>query len=165
MKDNNLYNIPSEACTKINEWLLKFPDGEKKPAIIYALHLIQKENKYIKSKHVDAVANFLNIKKIDVYEVASFYSMFELEKVGKHTISVCTNVSCMLNGSDEILDYLERKLKIKVGNSSDKFYLKDERECLAACCGAPIMQVDHKYYENLTKEKIDNIIRDIENEK
>ena len=90
--------------------------------------------------------------------------MFELDKVGKHTISVCTNVSCMLNGSDEILDYLEKKLKIKVGESSEQFFLKDERECLAACSGAPMMQVDHKYYENLNKEKIDKIIRDIENE-
>ena len=88
--------------------------------------------------------------------------MFELDKVGKHTISVCTNVSCMLNGSDEILSYLEKKLKIKVGCSSDKFFLKDERECLAACAGAPMMQVNHKYYENLTKQKIDEIIRDLD---
>ena len=128
------------------------------------MHLIQKENKYIESKHINAVADLLNLKEIDVYEVASFYSMFELDKVGKHTISVCTNVSCMLNGSDEILDYLEKKLKIKVGESSEQFFLKDERECLAACSGAPMMQVDHKYYENLNKEKIDKIIRDIENE-
>ena len=90
--------------------------------------------------------------------------MFELEKIGKHTISVCTNLSCMLNGSDEILSYLESKLKIKVGESSDKYFLKDERECLAACCGAPMMQVDHKYYENLTKERIDKIINEIEDE-
>ena len=89
--------------------------------------------------------------------------MFELEKIGKHTISVCTNVSCMLNGSDEILSSVEKKLKLKVGKSSDKYFLKDERECLAACCGAPMMQVDHKYYENLTEEKIDKIITEIEN--
>jgi len=165
MKDNDKYNIPSEISSKINKWLLKFPTSEKKPAIIYALHLIQEENKYIESSHIEAVSEFLNLKKIDVYEVASFYSMFELKKVGKHTISVCTNVSCMLNGSDEILSYLEKKLKIKVGNSSEKFFLKDERECLAACCGAPMMQIDHKYYENLTKEKVDEIIRDIENER
>jgi len=164
MQDNSTYKISSEISSKINKWLLKFPDGKKKPAIIYALHLIQKENKYIKSMHVDALANFLNLKNIDVYEIAAFYSMFELEKIGKHTISVCTNVSCMLNGSDEILSYLENKLKIKVGKSSDKYFLKDERECLAACCGAPMMQVDHKYYENLTKEKIDKIITEIENE-
>ena len=165
MNDNNFYNIPSEICAKINKWLLKFPHGEKKPAIIFALHQIQKENKYIKTIHIDSVARLLDVKKIDVYEVASFYSMFELEKIGKHTISVCTNVSCMLNGSDEILSYLEKKLNIKVGKSSDKFFLKDERECLAACAGAPMMQVNHKYYENLTKDKIDKIIRDIEDEK
>lgn len=164
MNDNTFYNIPSEICTKINEWLLKFPDGKKKPAIIFALHQIQKENKFIKKTHINSIAKFLRINEIDVYEVAAFYSMFELDKVGKHTISVCTNVSCMLNGSDEILSYLEEKLDLKVGTSSDKFFLKDERECLAACCGAPMMQVNHKYYENLTKEKIDEIIRDIDNE-
>jgi len=164
MNDNTFYNIPSEICTKINEWLLKFPDGKKKPAIIFALHQIQKENKFIKKTHINSIAKFLGINEIDVYEVAAFYSMFELNKVGKHTISVCTNVSCMLNGSDEILSYLEEKLDLKVGTSSDKFFLKDERECLAACCGAPMMQVNHKYYENLTKEKIDEIIRDIDNE-
>lgn len=164
MNDNTFYNIPSEICTKINEWSLKFPDGKKKPAIIFALHQIQKENKFIKKTHINSIAKFLGINEIDVYEVAAFYSMFELDKVGKHTISVCTNVSCMLNGSDEILSYLEEKLDLKVGTSSDKFFLKDERECLAACCGAPMMQVNHKYYENLTKEKIDEIIRDIDNE-
>ena len=164
MNDNTFYNIPSEICTKINEWLLKFPDGKKKPAIIFALHQIQKENKFIKKTHINSISKFLGINEIDVYEVAAFYSMFELNKVGKHTISVCTNVSCMLNGSDEILSYLEEKLDLKVGTSSDKFFLKDERECLAACCGAPMMQVNHKYYENLTKEKIDEIIRDIDNE-
>lgn len=164
MNDNTFYNIPSEICTKINEWLLKFPDGKKKPAIIFALHQIQKENKFIKKTHINSIAKFLRINEIDVYEVAAFYSMFELDKIGKHTISVCTNVSCMLNGSDEILAYLEEKLDLKVGTSSDKFFLKDERECLAACCGAPMMQVNHKYYENLTKEKIDEIIRDIDNE-
>ena len=164
MNDNTFYNIPSEICTKINDWLSKFPDGKKKPAIIFALHQIQKENKFIKKTHINSIAKFLGINEIDVYEVAAFYSMFELDKVGKHTISVCTNVSCMLNGSDEILSYLEEKLDLKVGTSSDKFFLKDERECLAACCGAPMMQVNHKYYENLTKEKIDEIIRDIDNE-
>lgn len=162
MENMNSYNIPGEICNKINKWLLKFPSNEKKPAIIYGLHQIQKESKYIQSAHVDALAEFLNVEKIDVYEIAAFYSMFELDKVGKHTISVCTNVSCMLNGSDEILSYLEKKLKIKVGCSSDKFFLKDERECLAACAGAPMMQVNHKYYENLTKQKIDEIIRGLD---
>ena len=90
--------------------------------------------------------------------------MFELNKTGKHTISVCTNISCMLNGSDNILSYIERKLGIKLGETNEKFFLKDERECLAACCGAPMMQIDHRYYENLTTEKIDKIFNEIENE-
>ena len=165
MKHNDLYNISPEIRTKINKWLLKFPGQDNRPAIIYALHLVQKENNYLKSSHIDAVANFLNLKKIDVYEVASFYSMFELEKIGKNTISVCTNVSCMLNGSDEILLYLEKKLNIKVGSSSEKYFLKDERECLAACCGAPMMQINHKYYENLTIEKVDKIFKGLDDEK
>jgi|TARA_B100000902_G_scaffold211563_1_gene201168 NADH-quinone oxidoreductase subunit E len=165
MNDKNFYNIPSDVSSKINKWLQKFPPGEKKPAIIYALHLIQKDSKYIQSMHVDALAEFLEVEKIDVYEIAAFYSMFELDKVGKNTISVCTNVSCMLNGSDEILSYLEKKLKIKVGCSSEKFFLKDERECLAACAGAPMMQVNHKYYENLTKDKIDEIISELDDGK
>ena len=165
MNDKNFYNIPGDVCSKINKWLQKFPAGEKKPAIIYALHLIQKDSKYIQSMHVDALAEFLEVEKIDVYEIAAFYSMFELDKVGKNTISVCTNVSCMLNGSDEILSYLEKKLKIKVGCSSEKFFLKDERECLAACAGAPMMQVNHKYYENLTKDKIDEIISELDDGK
>ena len=103
--------------------------------------------------------------QIDVYEVASFYSMFELEKIGKNTISVCTNVSCMLNGSDEILLHLEKKLNIKVGSSSEKYFLKDERECLAACCGAPMMQINDDYYENLTIEKVDKIFKELDDEK
>ena len=99
MHNNNFYNIPSEICTKINKWLLKFPHGEKKPAIIFALHQIQKENKYIKTIHIDSVARLLDVKKIDVYEVAAFYSMFELEKIGKHTISVCTIFFCFFFSS------------------------------------------------------------------
>ena len=158
MQENTKYNIPSEISSKISKWLAKFPIDQKKPAIIYALHLIQHENKYIRSEHVNAVADFLGLKKIDVYEVASFYSMFETEQVGKHTISVCTNVSCMLNGSDEILKYLEDKLKMKVGDSSEKYFLKDERECLAACCGAPMMQVNYDYYEDLSKNDTEKIL-------
>ena len=89
-----------------------------------------------------------------------FYSMFETKKVGRHSVSICTNISCMLNGSDELIDYTQKKLGINIGESTDdgKFYLKQEEECLAACCGAPMMMVDHKYYENLTTKDIDDIL-------
>ena len=90
----------------------------------------------------------------------TFYSMINIKPVGKNVISVCNNVSCMLNGSDEIIRHIEKKLKIKVGASTPdkRFYLKDEVECLAACTGAPMMQVNHVNYENLTKEKVDKIL-------
>jgi NADH-quinone oxidoreductase subunit E len=110
------------------------------------------------------VADYLDMPPIAVYEVASFYSMFELKPVGRHNISVCTNISCMLRGGDAILAHLEKKLGIKLGESTTdgKFYLKREEECLAACCGAPMMQVDHVYYEQLTPEKVDQVLDRLE---
>ena len=115
---------------------------------------------------IEELAKYLDVQKIDVYEVATFYSMFNLKPVGKNVISVCTNVSCMLRNSDDIVDYLEKKLKIKLGESTkdNKFYLKNEMECLAACNGAPMMQVNHINYENLTYEKIDKIIDGIKDD-
>jgi NADH-quinone oxidoreductase subunit E len=110
------------------------------------------------------VADYLDMPLIAVYEVASFYSMYELKPVGRHNIAVCTNISCLLRGSDTVLGYIEKKLGIKLGESTPdgKFYLKKEEECLAACCGAPMMQVDHVYYENLTPEKVDRILDSLE---
>ena len=109
---------------------------------------------------MDAVADYLNVPKIHVYEVASFYSMFQTKNVGKHEISVCTNISCMLRGSDEILNHIENKLSIKVGESTadGNIFLKKEEECLAACTGAPMMMVDHIYIENLDIKKVDEVI-------
>jgi NADH-quinone oxidoreductase subunit E len=106
------------------------------------------------------VAAYLDMPPIEVYEVAAFYSMFEIKPVGEHSISVCTNISCMLRGSQEIVDHIEKRFGIKTGESTQdgKFYLKREEECLAACCGAPMMMVDHKYHENLTTDKVDEIL-------
>lgn len=145
----------------------KFPNGEKKSPIIESLLIIQHENNgYLTNELIESLANYLNVQKIDVYEVATFYSMFNLKPVGKNTISVCTNVSCMLRNSDQIVDYIEKKLKVKIGESTkdNKFYLKDEMECLAACNGAPMMQVNHINYENLTYEKIDKILDGIKDD-
>ena len=145
----------------------KFPEDKSKSAIIESLLLIQHDNNgFLSDELIASLANYLNINKIDVYEVATFYSMFNLKPVGKITISVCTNVSCMLRNSDGIVDHIEKKLKIKIGQSTkdNKFYLKDEMECLAACNGAPMMQVNHINYENLTFEKVDNILDEIAND-
>ena len=163
-----IHNILSENVRKeIDSIRTKFPHDKSKSSIIESLLVIQHENNgYLSQELIGALAQYLNVQKIDVYEVATFYSMFNLKPVGKHTISVCTNVSCMLRNSDQIVQYIEKKLKIKIGESTkdNKFYLKDEMECLAACNGAPMMQVNHINYENLTFEKIDKILDGIKDD-
>ena len=150
---------------EIDHWVAKFPPDQKRSAVLAALRAAQHQNQgYLTEPLMDAVAGYLDLPKIAVYEVATFYSMFETRPVGRHSISVCTNVSCMLCGSDEIVEHLERKLGIKTGESTPdgKFFLKCEEECLAACIGAPMMQIDHVYYEHLTPEKVDEILDSLE---
>ncbi|MGQ0657829.1 MAG: NADH-quinone oxidoreductase subunit NuoE [Chromatiales bacterium] len=149
----------------IDEWLTQYPPEHKRSAVLAALQEVQHENGgYLTVELMDAVAEYLELPPIAVYEVASFYSMFETRPVGRHSISVCTNVSCWLCGADEIVRHIERKLGIRIGESTSdcRFYLKQEEECLAACCGAPMMQVDHKYYEHLTTAKVDEILDSME---
>ena len=146
---------------EIDRWVAKFPPGRQRSAVISALHAAQHENDgYLTTEIMDAVAAYLDLAPIEVYEVATFYSMFETKPVGKHSISVCTNISCMLRGSAEIVEHIEKKLGIKTGESTPdgKFYLKREEECLAACCGAPMMMVDHVYHEDLTTAKVDQVL-------
>mgnify|MGYP005678100145 FL=1 len=165
MKTQDLF--PKNILKQIDAVRSKFPEDKSKSAIIESLLLIQHDNNgFLSDELIASLANYLNVNKIDVYEVATFYSMFNLKPVGKITISVCTNVSCMLRNSDGIVDHIEKKLKIKIGESTkdNKFYLKDEMECLAACNGAPMMQVNHINYENLTFEKVDNILDEIAND-
>lgn len=156
--------LSSEVQAKVLEWVQRFPVEQKRSAVIGSLHAIQHEYGYLPVVQMDALADVLEIPPIAVYEVASFYSMFELEPVGKHTIAVCTNLSCMLRGGEEILSYIEDKLNIKCGQSTmdGKFFLKQEEECLAGCCGAPMMQLDHVYHEDLTPSKVDQILDAVE---
>src|SRR3979490_2196342 len=138
---------------EIDHWVAKFPSDRKRSAVISALHAVQHENHgHLTPDLMDAVAAYLELPNILVYEVASFYSMFETKPVGRHHISVCTNISCMLRGSQEVVDYVEKKLGIKTGESTPngRIYLKREEECLAACCGAPMMMVGHVVHETLT---------------
>jgi NADH-quinone oxidoreductase subunit E len=146
---------------EIDRCVKKFPEGRQRSAIIGALQAVQHENQgYLTPELMDAVAEYLDLPPIQVYEVGTFYSMFETEPVGRHSISVCTNISCMLRGSGEIVEHLEKKFGIKTGESTEdgKFYLKREEECLAACCGAPMMMVGHDYHENLTPAKVDAVL-------
>lgn len=149
---------------EIDDWLSRYPQDQRQSAVLGALRAVQHEHGHLTTELMDAVADYIGMPEIAVYEVASFYSMFELEPVGRHTISVCTNVSCMLRGADQILAHLEKRLGIRLGETTPdgRFFLKREEECLAACCGAPMMQVDHVYYEHLTPEKVDEILDSLE---
>lgn len=157
--------LSEQVCREIDHWVAKFPKGRQRSAVISALQAVQHENQgFLTQDLMDAVAEHLDLPPIQVYEVATFYSMFETDPVGRHCISVCTNISCMLCGSTEIVAYLEKKLDVKLGESTEdgKFYLKQEEECLAACCGAPMMMVNHDYHENLTPQKIDEILEQLD---
>jgi len=157
--------ISEQGRAKIDQWVAKYPEDKKQSAVIPALTIVQEENNgWLKPEHMDAVAEYLGMPPISVYEVATFYSMLDTEPVGRHKISVCTNVSCMLSGADDIVRHIENKLNIKLGGTSadKKFTLKREEECLAACGGGPMMTVDGHYYENLTPEKVDAILDPLE---
>lgn len=163
--NTSISKLSAHACEEIDRWIKKYPPEHKQSAVLVALLEVQHENGgYLTLELMDSVADYLDMPKITVYEVASFYSMLEVKKVGRHSISVCTNISCMLCGADEIVSYLEKKLGIKTGESTadGRYYLKQEEECLAACCGGPMMMVDHIYYEDLTPEKVDKIIDELE---
>ena len=150
---------------EIDRWVERFPDDRKRSAIIGALHAAQHENEgYLTPELMDGVAEYLDLPNIQVYEVATFYSMFQTKPVGRNNVAICTNISCMLNGADDIVAQAERKLGIKLGESTadGRVYLKKEEECLAACCGAPMMMVNHKYFENLTPERVDEILDGLE---
>jgi len=165
MKTDTKTLLSEHAREEIDHWIAKFPQGKQRSAVIAALHIVQHENEgYLTQELMDAVANYLDMPPVQVYEVASFYSMFETEKVGRHCVSVCTNVSCMITGAEEIVAHIENKYGIKTGESTDdgKIFLKKEEECLAACTGAPMMMVNHRFYENLTPEKVDEILDGLE---
>ncbi len=150
---------------EINSWLKRYPEDRSQSALLAALRAVMHEDHYLSTEKMDAVAAYLELPRIAVYEVASFYSMFEMNEkaAGKNTIAVCTNVSCMLNGSDKIVEHIEERLGIKLGETTPdgEFFFKMEEECLAACCGAPMMQLNHVYHENLTPEKVDELLDNV----
>ena len=146
---------------EIDHWIARFPEGRQRSAVIGALHAVQHENDgYLTAELMNEVAEYLDLPTIQVYEVATFYSMFQTQPVGRHNVAICTNISCMLRGADNIVAHVEGKLGIKLGESTadGRIYLKREEECLAACCGAPMMMVDHVYHENLTNDKVDELL-------
>jgi NADH-quinone oxidoreductase subunit E len=153
-----------EIRAEIDKWVAKYPAEWKQSAVMAALRIVQDDNGgYLTQELMDKVADYLDMPPIAVYEVATFYSMYELEKVGRHKICVCTNVSCMICGSENIVEHLEKRLGIKMGQTTEdgRFTLK-EVECLGACGGAPMFQIGKQYYENLTPELVDSILDSLE---
>jgi NADH-quinone oxidoreductase subunit E len=150
---------------EIDHWVAKFPPGRQRSAVLSALRAAQEQNHgHLSAELMDAVAHYLQLPPIQVYEVASFYSMFETHPCGRHHLSVCTNISCLLRGGEEILAHVEARLGIRVGESTPdgRIFLKREEECLASCTGAPMLMVDHVYHEHLTPEKVDRILAELD---
>lgn len=154
--------LSKDSLDQVKREIAKYPPERKQAAVMATLRIAQEEHGWLSMPLMDYVAELLGMRPIQVYEVASFYSMYELKPVGKHKVSVCTNISCMLCGSDAIVKHLELRLGIKLGQTTpdQKFTLK-EVECLAACGGAPMFQIDKTYYENLTPDKIDRILESL----
>ena len=151
------FEISAKNKESINAWLKKYPADKRRSAVVAALLMVQEQNQgWLSDASMEAVAEYLQISKIEVFEVATFYDMFELKPIGRHKVSICTNISCMLAGSEKIVACVEEKLGIKMGETTPdgKFTLR-ESECLAACGNAPVCQVDDKrYHEDLSVEKI-----------
>ena len=149
---------------EIDEWIGRFPTGRHRSAVLSALRFTQEQNNgFLTPELMDGVAEYLRLPSIQVYEVASFYSMFETHPCGRHHVSICTNISCMLNGAEDLVAHCEKKLGIKLGESTSdgRIFLKREEECLAACTGAPMMMVDEVFHEWLTPEKVDKVLDEL----
>ena len=150
---------------KIDHWVSKFPEEHKRSALIQALIAAQDQNGgWVSKDMIEAVADYLGLPPVWAYEVASFYSMIELEPVGRNMVALCTNISCLLCGAESLVEHVEKKLGITLGETTPdgRITLKCEEECLAACAGGPMMTVNGHYHEKLTPEKIDAILDGLE---
>ncbi len=151
-----------EALKLVDKYIAKFPEGKHKSALLSILHLAQSEFGWLSPEVMDYVASILKIEPIEVYEVASFYSQYYLDPVGKYVFEVCHTGPCSLRGADEIIDYIGKKLGIKKGETTpDGLFTLKGVECLAACGSAPMMQCGLNYHEHLTEEGIDSLIEEL----
>ncbi len=153
-----------ELITKFNEIVARYPEGRQKSALLPILHLVQAEYGWVSAPAMDKVADYLNIKPIEVYEVATFYTMYFLKPLGKHVLEVCRTGPCCLVGAEKIMKYIEQKLGVKEGEvTPDGLFSWRGVECLAACGMAPVLQIgpEYKFHENLTEAKIDELIESL----
>ncbi|MFO7592684.1 MAG: NADH-quinone oxidoreductase subunit NuoE [Pseudomonadota bacterium] len=160
MSQDKIALLNDASRADIDHWVSKYPPEKKQSAVMAALRIAQEQNGgWLSNDLIEAVADYLQMEPIAAYEVATFYSMYELSPVGRHKINICTNISCMLRGSDEVVSHLENRLGIKLGETTeDGRYTLKEVECLGACVNAPMFSIDKTYYENLTPETIDKIL-------
>jgi NADH-quinone oxidoreductase subunit E len=159
-----LVELNAHTREHIDHWAAKFPPDRKRSALIQGLFAAQEQNGgHLTDALITATAKYLGLPSVWAYEVATFYSMFETTPVGRNNVAICTNISCWLNGGEDIVRHCEKKLGIKVGESSadGRIYLKQEEECLAACCGAPMMVVNGHYHEHLTTSEVDRILDEL----
>ncbi len=157
--------LSAESRARIDAWVEKYPADQKQSAVLSALQIAQQQNSgWVSRELMDAVADYLDMPPVRVYEVGTFYSMIELEPVGRNMVALCTNLSCMLCGAGDIVRHVENKLGIRLGETTadGRITLKLEEECLAACAGGPMMTVNGHYHEHLTTAKVDEILDALE---
>ncbi len=153
--------LSNQAMAEVETWVAKYPESQRQSAVMQTLTIVQQEYGYLTEEKMDSVAAYLGMPNVAVYEVATFYSMYEHEPVGRHRVEVCTNISCKLRGSDDVVSHLKKVLGVEVGETTaDNIFTLRTVECLGACVNAPMMQIGKTYHENLNAEKIDTIIND-----
>ncbi len=153
--------LTEETLRNIDHWLAKFPGDKKRSALIQSLMAAQEQNGgWISRELTEAVAEYLDLPPVWAHEIVSFYSMFFDQPVGRNKVNVCTNISCWLNGAEALVAHAEKKLGVQIGGTTEdgRISLVREEECLAGCCGAPMMVVNGHYHENLDIEKMDAIL-------
>lgn len=159
------FAIDASVAKEIDRWVTKYPPEQKRSVVVPALIFVQKQNKgWLSEAAMNAVADYLGLPRVWIYEVATFYDLYNLKPIGKHKISICQNVSCFLMGSDAIVDCVTKRLGINFNETTaDGLFTLKSVACMAACGGAPMCQIDNqKYHENLTPEKILTIIDKLE---
>lgn len=160
------FSFSAEALAECKRIIARYPEGRSKSALLPILHIAQTENDgWLSVNAMDAVAQVLGLQHIEVYEVASFYSMYNLRPIGRHLLEVCRTSPCMIRGSDDIIAYIEKKLNIHVGETTkDGMFTLKGVECLGSCGTAPMLQCGAKYHENLTPEKVDALLDELRNQ-
>ncbi|MBV8802389.1 MAG: NAD(P)H-dependent oxidoreductase subunit E [Gammaproteobacteria bacterium] len=161
---NAIHILSDEVRANIDRWIARYPADQKRSGVLEALRFAQNANNgYLTTEIMDAVADYLGMQRIAVYEVVSFYTLYNTAPVGKHILNLCTNISCMLSNSDKIMQHLKNRLNIDINETTpDKKFTLRQVECLGACANAPVIHVGTKYYENLTPEKVDALLDELE---